>query len=142
MAQVDEAEAAGGAEERQEQELCAWDVVWSQRDLASRLRALRRCSGVSRGRIARMTGISTILLSRYETGKELPTPDHLVSLSEVLNASVVFLVRGENRPSAVDLASLRLAWTRMAITPKQRQAVLRLIEGILSQLPSREDVVN
>lgn len=135
-------EAAGVTVEMEELEDFEEEVVWSQPDLASRLRELRRWAGASRRRISLMTGISQALLRKYESGQALPTPEHLLRLSEVYNASVLFLVRGENPPSAVDLASMRLAWTRIGITPRQATMVLRLVEGILSQLPSPGDVVN
>jgi len=135
-------EAAGGPPEMEEPEELCEEVVWSQRDLASRLRELRRYTGASRRRIALMTGINPATQRRYESGKSLPTREHLVRLSEVYCTSVFFLVRGENPPSGLDLAALRLAWTRIQITPRQATMVLRLIDGILSQLPSPGDVVN
>jgi transcriptional regulator with XRE-family HTH domain len=117
-------------------------AVFSQSEPGPRLRALRQRCGASQRGLARMIGVSPTTLRRYEAGKATPGKEQLVLLAELLNTSVLFLVRGENPPSFLDLAVARLAWTRLRVTPRQASMVLLLIEGILSQLPKADDVVN
>ena len=112
------------------------DALLAQRDLGGRLRTLRQWCRASQRSFARVSGISATTLRRYEACSSFPRPAHLATLGEVLNTSLVFLVRGEGPPSAEDLTVLRLAWIMTLASPGHRRAALELAEGILSQMPA------
>lgn len=52
------------------------------------MRAAREKAGLSRNKLARMTGIPTVYLYRYENGESLPKVDTAEMLADTLGISV------------------------------------------------------
>lgn len=129
MPHTDEGPAGVSTRERTAETLLA------QQSFGGRLRTLRKWCRASQVSFARVSGISPKTLRRYEKGSALPRPEHLATLGEVLNTSLVFLLHGASPPSHEDLTTLRLAWTMVLASPGHVRATLELVEGILSQMP-------
>ena len=67
--------------------------------LHERLRQLRQAAGFDQGDLATATGIDPATVSRFETGKRLPTVPQLQVLAQVLNTSMDGLMEGTASPS-------------------------------------------
>ena len=62
--------------------------------LGSRIAALRRQQGLSQAELARRLHISASAVGMYEQGRREPSLDLIVALSEELEVSTDFLLRG------------------------------------------------
>lgn len=60
------------------------------------IRELREDKSYTQRQLAKMIGISSGCLSKYETGKTLPAPDILIKLADVFNVSVDYLIGKNN----------------------------------------------
>jgi transcriptional regulator with XRE-family HTH domain len=68
--------------------------------LASRIVQLRRQRGWNQEELARRLGIPRDRLANWEAGRNTPTPEALLSLSLVLEASVDELLTGRRYPAS------------------------------------------
>lgn len=111
-----------------------------RRTLAVRLRQLRRERGLSLSALARQVGIHRTYLSRYESGRSLPSAGSLLRLADAFEVPVDFLlVPGVPRPvpeTEDPLLLPRFAAVAELPTPTQR-LVVRLVE-VLLRLEERE----
>mgnify|MGYP006276425001 FL=1 len=73
---------------------CALKDEASNRNFESRLKEMRQKCGLSQKRLAGEVGVKTSTIQRYENGN-LPTGQHLLSLSEALGVSLDWLLKGE-----------------------------------------------
>jgi len=108
-----------------------------EQELGRRLRTLRKWCGASRHGLAKASGISVYTLRRYEEGRAAAPLLQLHRIAQALKASLVYLHSGMNPPSEADVAEMRLWWKLNQVSPEQATTVLKLIDGILSQLPRR-----
>lgn len=60
--------------------------------IGSIVRELRERKGLTQKQLAKMIGISSGCLSKYETGKTLPDPDTLIKFADVFNVSVDYII--------------------------------------------------
>ncbi|WPP49614.1 helix-turn-helix domain-containing protein [Catalinimonas niigatensis] len=63
-------------------------------DLGKRIRYARKKSGMSQEKLAQTLGITTGGVGNYETGKSKPSIDILIKLSDKLNVTVDWLIKG------------------------------------------------
>jgi transcriptional regulator with XRE-family HTH domain len=119
-----------------EQEAPAAGPDLAELTFGARLRVVRQWYGLTQRALGKAGAINPRTISRWELDRAIPDPEELAWLSEALNVSLEFLVRGENPPSEEDRVLTRLAWTVLQISPVDRARVLQLIDGMLSQFPS------
>jgi transcriptional regulator with XRE-family HTH domain len=65
-----------------------------QATIATRLRLARKARGFTQCQLTRVTGISQIVISKYETGRRIPEICALITLANALAVSVDFLTGG------------------------------------------------
>ena len=64
----------------------------------NRIRVLRRQKNIGQVEFARLMGVSQPTVSDWENGRKLPSSGKLVRLSEVLGASVTYILGGADLP--------------------------------------------
>lgn len=62
------------------------------------LKSLRTRKNLSQAQLASKIGVSRSTVAMWETSKSEPDIDMLVALSEALNTSIDYLIKGENCP--------------------------------------------
>ena len=72
---------------------------------ADRLQALRRDQNLSQRELAEKTSIHHVQLSRYESGKAVPTAASIQKLADALNTTSDFLIDGNTNDVAQDRLS-------------------------------------
>lgn len=65
-------------------------------DLGERIKELRIKKGYSQRKLATLTGIENVTLSKYENGQQEPGVQNLIKLSDELDASIDYIVRGNS----------------------------------------------
>jgi transcriptional regulator with XRE-family HTH domain len=108
----------------------------SARKAGVRLRMLRRWCGASQRDLARVSGVSTYRIRRYESGLALPGAEEVLRLSRALRDGKSYLAGGE-APTAAEAAEMRVQWKLGQVPPPLAAAVLTLAEGLLSTWPHR-----
>ena len=93
------------------------------KDLPQKLKALRLRYGYSQKQVADKVNISPSIISGYETGERTPSTEVLLSLSNVYNCSVDYLLGKQNTEPT-------LLFDTTGLTDKQIQAISMLIESI------------
>lgn len=74
-------------------------------DFGSRLKELRRQSGLTQQQIADRVGVSKSVISFYELRERSPSPEVLAKLSYVFNVSTDYLL-GIERGKTIDVTGL------------------------------------
>lgn len=93
------------------------------KDLPQKLKTLRTKYGYSQKQVADKVGVSPSIISGYETGERTPSTEILLSLSNLFNCSVDFLLGKQTISSSATLST-------EGLTDKQVQAIVALIESI------------
>lgn len=93
------------------------------KDLPKKLKALRIKYGYFQKQVADKVGVSPSIISGYETGERTPSTDVLLSLSNIYNCSVDYLLGKQTvePPVIIDTDGL---------SDKQIQAIITLIESM------------
>lgn len=65
------------------------------REMGLRLKSVRKKNGYSQENLAEELGMTTSAVGGYETGKSFPSVEVLTKISEILNVSIDWLIRGE-----------------------------------------------
>lgn len=97
-------------------------------DIGVRIRALRRERGLTQDDLADRVGVSRSAVAQWETGRSGQVTDNLARIAGVLDASVEYLLHGEDKMAATqaiqgdELALLRLY---RECVPEDRQILLR-----------------
>ena len=93
------------------------------KDLPEKLQTLRLKYGYSQKQVAEKLGISSSIVSGYETGERTPSTDVLLSLSSIYHCSTDYLLGkdSKNPPIILDVEGL---------TDNQIQAIQNLIDTI------------
>lgn len=93
------------------------------KDLPGKLKALRLKYGYSQKQVADKVDVSPSIISGYETGERTPSTEVLLSLSNIYNCSVDYLLGKQNvePPIVFDIEGL---------TDKQIQAIITLIDSM------------
>lgn len=98
-------------------------------NIGERLKALRKARGLSRNRLAQMSGVSQSYLSDIEAGKKNPTVEVLNRLCKALEISLVEFFEETRKELHPDAA--RLAKIAEKLPPEERRALLSYIEARL-----------
>ena len=64
-------------------------------DLGERIKNLRIKKGYTQTKLASLTGIENVTLSKYENGQQEPGVQNLIRLSDELETSIDYIVRGD-----------------------------------------------
>lgn len=93
------------------------------KDLPEKLKLLRIKYGYSQKQVADKVNISPSIISGYETGERTPSTDVLLSLSNIYNCSVDYLLGKQNiKPPVI--------FDTDGLTDKQIQAIITLIDSM------------
>ena len=93
------------------------------KDLPEKLKLLRIKYGYSQKQVADKVNISPSIISGYETGERTPSTDVLLSLSNIYNCSVDYLLGKQNAEPPV-------IFDTEGLTDKQIQAIMTLIDSM------------
>ena len=93
------------------------------KDLPKKLKLLRVKYGYSQKQVADKVNISPSIISGYETGERTPSTDVLLSLSNIYNCSVDYLLGKQNIEPPIILDT-------EGLTDKQIQAIITLIDSM------------
>lgn len=93
------------------------------KDLPEKLKLLRVKYGYSQKQVADKVNISPSIISGYETGERTPSTDVLLSLSNIYNCSVDYLLGKQNAEPPV-------IFDTEGLTDKQIQAIMTLIDSM------------
>lgn len=74
-------------------------------EFGKRLRALRKEKKLTQKQLGKMIGVQDSVISFYELGDRMPSPEILVRLATVLHVSTDYLM-GLDKHSVVDLSGL------------------------------------
>lgn len=96
------------------------------KDLPNKLKTLRTKYGYSQKQVADKVEVSPSIISGYETGERTPSTEILLSLSNLFNCSVDYLLgKNESEP--------KLVLDTNGLTDEQIQALQSLINVIKSK---------
>lgn len=104
------------------------------------LRSARKAKGLTMKELGAMVGVSESAISQYETGKREMDFETLLKLGEILDCSVDYLLRGENKkkPTPVSEDGLdeekrewSIAWDNAS--PELRRAAMAVLRS--AELP-------
>jgi transcriptional regulator with XRE-family HTH domain len=106
---------------------------------ATRLRKTREARGLTQRELGDRIKMEPTQVTRYERGQFLPNADTLVSIAQVLQVSVDFLLTGE--PSGEgrhelpisDVPLLERFRDAQKLSKRDREAVLLLIDSVLAR---------
>ncbi len=93
------------------------------KDLPEKLKLLRVKYGYSQKQVADKMNLSPSIISGYETGERTPSTDVLLSLSNIYNCSVDYLLGKQNAEPPV-------IFDTEGLTDKQIQAIIALIDSM------------
>ncbi|SIS89046.1 helix-turn-helix domain-containing protein [Alicyclobacillus vulcanalis] len=105
------------------------------------LARLRESQSLSQRKLAELSGVSSATISRIESGLITPNPETLVAIAPHLNIPVEDLLKAagymtgqiENMPPPVEPELRKLIENARRLSPKQLDALNRLIESISSK---------
>ena len=74
-------------------------------DFGKRLRALRKQKNLTQAQLAAQIGVKNSIISFYEVGDRIPSPEIIVKLASVLHVSSDYLL-GIERGDCIDVSGL------------------------------------
>lgn len=74
-------------------------------DFGERLRQLRKQKNLTQKQLASFVGVKNSIISFYEVGERMPSPEMIVKLATVLNVSTDYLL-GMNKNETIDISGL------------------------------------
>ena len=95
-------------------------------EIGLRLKQARLAKNLSQPQLAEAADISVSFLSNLENGHQAMNIKTLISLTDVLNISADWLL-GNSTDSANHAAALDIEKELSSCTPKEREAILRLV---------------
>ena len=75
-------------------------------DFGSKLKTLRKKSGMTQTDLARRLNITKSVVSYYENQERVPSPDVLVRLADIFNVSTDYLLGRNNENKTIDVSGL------------------------------------
>lgn len=101
-------------------------------EIAKRLSYARKKNGYTQEQLANLTELSVKMISAAENGHKAMRPENIIKICECLSISTDFLLRGEpdNLRTMADCNDIG------HLTPKQKEALSRIIEDFLSAFES------
>ncbi len=96
--------------------------------IGKRLCRARKAKGYTQEQLANQTGLSIKMLSAAENGHKAMRPENIIKICDCLSISTDYLLCGESAAlsAAADYDGLK------KLSPKQKEALSRIIEGFLS----------
>ncbi len=125
---------------RRENELAAWAETYLRerkeismddpllKAIGTRMMDARKKAGYTQEQLGEVTGLSIKMISAAENGHKAMRPANIIKISESLGISTDYLLKGEDTLIASLAETARLD----ALTPKQRNALQRMVEDFLS----------
>lgn len=111
-------------------------------EIGARLKQARLAKKMSQPQLAEAADISISFLSNLETGRQAMNIKTLSKLLDILNVSADWLI-GNSTDSANHAAALEIEKELASCTPKERDAILRLVllmkEAIGSLKPEQDE---
>ncbi len=95
-------------------------------EIGARLKQARLAKNMTQPQLAEAADISVSFLSNLETGRQAMNIRTLVSILDILNVSADWLL-GNGTDSANHAAALEIEKELSSCTPKERDAILRLV---------------
>ena len=95
-------------------------------EIGARLKQARMEKNLSQPQLAEKADISVSFLSNLENGRQVMNIKTLISLTDTLNISADWLL-GNSTDSANHAAALEIEKELSSCTPKEREAILRLV---------------
>ena len=74
-------------------------------DFGERLRQLRKQKNLTQKQLASFVGVKNSIISFYEVGERMPSPEMIVKLATVLNVSTDYLL-GMNKNETINISGL------------------------------------
>lgn len=74
-------------------------------DFGERLRQLRKQKNLTQKQLAALVGVKNSIISFYEVGERMPSPEMVVKLASALNVSTDYLL-GMNKTETMDVSGL------------------------------------
>lgn len=74
-------------------------------DFGERLRQLRKQKNLTQKQLAALIGVKNSIISFYEVGERMPSPEMVVKLASALNVSTDYLL-GMNKTETMDVSGL------------------------------------
>ena len=96
------------------------------KEIGARLRQARLAKNLSQPQLAEAADISVSYLSNLENGRQAMNIKIMASLLDILNVSADWLL-GNSTDSANHAAALEIEKELSSCTPKERDAILRLV---------------
>lgn len=96
--------------------------------IGRRLSEARTGRGFTQEDLSEMTGLSIKMISAAENGHKAMRPENIVKICDSLSLSADYLLRGESP----DLTAMTEPGKVSALTPKQREALSKIIADFLS----------
>jgi transcriptional regulator with XRE-family HTH domain len=96
-------------------------------DIGTRIKALRREKGLSQDELAQRVGVSRSAVAQWETGRTGQVTGNLSRIAGALDASVEYLVYGDDKRASGVMQGDELAMLRLyrECDPEDRQMLLR-----------------
>lgn len=96
--------------------------------IGRRLVEARTEKGYTQEQLANMTGLSIKMISAAENGHKAMRPENIIKICDNLSISADYLLRGESPSLSAMPEQDKIA----ALTPKQREALSRIVSDFLS----------
>lgn len=74
-------------------------------EFGERLRQLRKQKNLTQKQLAELVGVTNSIISFYEVGDRMPSPEMIVKLAKALNVSTDYLL-GMNKNETIDISDL------------------------------------
>lgn len=100
--------------------------------VAARLREARRKRALSQAELAATAELKQSAVSHYESGRRVPSLEHIIRLAKALEISVEFLIGADSSPSYSGGISAELA-ALLEKLPKKDVELLHLLARELSK---------
>lgn len=98
------------------------------------LRTIRKERGMTMKALGEKVGVSESAISQYETGKREADFETLLKLSEILECSVDYLLRGDAENNFSSLESTRPLPSANGLTEKDKRDIAKDLEQMMSSL--------
>lgn len=98
------------------------------KSIGKRLASARKAKGYTQEQLANLTGLSVKMLSGAENGHKAMRPENIIKICECLSISTDYLLCGKSSK----LNALVEHDEIQRLSPKQREALSKIIESFLS----------
>lgn len=100
------------------------------KEIGKRLLSARKAKDYTQEQVANLTGLSIKMISAAENGHKAMRPENIIKICECLSISTDYLLCGES----ARLSTLTDYDEIKKLSPKQREALSKIVEDFLSAL--------